>query len=314
MRWQGFMAAALLGVTARTARAEPPQFAWNGPECLAREADFERHLDALVSAAERSRLGGSVRVSRGATGFEVHVDIELDGQGIGTRRFIARDCTTAAETAAVASAMAAYSIDAPPKAPSMQPPAAAPKTMQPPRGLAQNEPADGKLPNPELRFGALATMQSGMLPAHVWGGALELGVGVTRRWSAAALGSVSLEQERSVGDTKRVLLRVLSGVARVCFAPYSEELVRLDTCGGAAFLWWRGEGVGFNVNRSDSLTSAAPFLAFDASLRSPAFLEWRSELEASMPLARRSFTADGERVARPAAVALTLRLGPILRF
>src|SRR6186713_2712561 len=111
MRWQGFMVLALLGVSARAARAQPPPFAWRGPECADAEARFERHLDTLVSEPERARLGGAVAISRGSSGFEVRVDIELDGHRLGSRTVMAPDCATAAETAAVASAMAAFPAD-----------------------------------------------------------------------------------------------------------------------------------------------------------------------------------------------------------
>jgi hypothetical protein len=164
------------------------------------------------------------------------------------------------------------------------------------------------------RVGLLGFVQRGVLPALAVGGALELGMAVGRRWSFAVQGGVSAEQEHAAGEGRRSLLRLFAGTARACVAPLAVARLRLDVCSGLQLLWLRGHGDGFDVDRSASLTAAAPLLSFDVSVKAPEVLEWRAELEGSLPLSRQRFLVDGGQAARADAVTFAARVGPVVRF
>jgi hypothetical protein len=156
--------------------------------------------------------------------------------------------------------------------------------------------------------------QTGVLPSAVLGGALELGVGLGKRWSLAVQGGVTATQERVQGAGRSTFWRVLAGAARGCFAPFAAGRLRLDACTGVQLLWIRGHGQGFDVDHAASLATAAPLLALDLSLQAPEFLEWRVQAEGSAPLSRRRFFVDGREAARAAALTFSARFGPIVRF
>jgi hypothetical protein len=312
----------LLQLTARSARAEASKLAWQGPACLDSQTVFEARLGALVKPADAAHLSGSVVVTGRGSGFEVQLSLLLGERALGERRFLAGSCKAAAETAAVAAAMAAFSDEAATPAGGERAPETSPESS---RAWAQKrdpEPDFSREParSPERpvlaqpRVGLLAFVQAGLLPLPVLGGAIELGVGLGKRWSLAAQGGVSAVQERSHGSERTTFLRLLFGTARGCFAPFAAERVRLDACVGVQLLWIRGHGRGFDIERSASLTTAAPLLALDLSLRAPEFLEWRVQAEGSAPLSRRRFLVDGREMARPAALTFSARLGPVVRF
>jgi hypothetical protein len=310
----------LFQLAARSARAEVSRLAWQGPACLDSQAAFEARLAALVKPADAASLSGSVTVTAAGDGFEVQLSLGLGPRALGERRFQAGTCKAAAETAAVAAAMAAFSRDlAPPAAGERQ---AAPDNSgawarqpdpEPDFKRARTRPAERGL-RVQPRVGLLAFVQAGLLPSPVVGGALELGVGLGKRWSLAAQGGLSGEQERAQGDHRRTFLRLRWGAARGCFAPFTAGRVRLDACGGVQLLWIRGYGEGFDIDRSASLALAAPLFALDLSVRAPEFLEWRVQAEGSVPLSRQRFLVDGREVARAAALTFSARLGPVVRF
>ena len=297
--------------------------AWQGPACLDSRAVFEQRLAALVKPADAARLSGSVVVAASGGSFDVRLSLALAGRPLGERHFQARTCKAAAETAAVAAAMAAFSDDAASPAAAPSAGASSPDTSgawekkRDPEpdfsGERARRPSAGSL-RAQPRVGLLAFAQVGLLPSPALGGALELGVGVGRRWSLALQGGVSREQEHSHGSERSTFLRLLFGAARVCFAPLATASVRLDACGGVQLLWTRGHGQGFDIDRSASLVTGAPLLALDFSLRAPEFLEWRVQLEGSVPLSRRRFLVDGREEARAAALTFSARLGPVVRF
>jgi hypothetical protein len=312
----------LLQLVPRSARAEASRLAWQGPACLDSQVAFETRLSTLVKSADAARLGGSVSVTARGGGFEVQLSLTLGARALGERRFHARNCRAAAETAAVAAAMAAFSDDA-------APPADGERQTDPPADRSgawarkrEPEPDFTRAPEPpaelpvraQPRVGLLLFVQAGLLPSPVVGGALELGAGLAKRWSLAAQGGVSGKQARAQGDDRSISLRVWFGAARGCFAPLVTERVRLDACGGVQLLWIRGQGDGFDIDRSASLTTAAPLFALDLSLRAPQFLEWRVQTEGSVPLSRRRFLVDGREVARASPLTFSARVGPVLRF
>lgn len=310
----------LFQLAPRGARAEGPKLAWQGPACLDSEAAFEQRLAALVKPADAARLSGSVAVTTRGGGFEVQLSLALGTRALGERHFQARTCKAAAETAAVAAAMAAFSD------------AGAPALAGERASLPDNSGAWARKPEPEPDFsrerarpaarpvraqprvGLLAFAQVGLLPSPALGGAIELGVGLGPRWSLALQGGVSGQQERSHGSERSTFLRVLLGAVRGCFAPLAAERVRLDACTGVQLLWIRGHGQGFDIDRSASLATSAPLFALDLSLRAPEFLEWRVQAEGSVPLSRRRFLVAGRQVARAAALTFSARLGPVVRF
>lgn len=320
----------LLQLASNDARAEAAKLTWQGPACLDGEAAFEARLAALVKPADAVRLSGSVAVRQSADGFQVQLSLWLGARALGERRFEARTCQAAAETAAVAAAMAAFSDDSQPIADPSVPPAPAADSASPaPAGASrawsqkrepepdfsrERPPPAPKPTSAEPRLGLLAFAQAGLLPSPVVGGVLEPSVGLGKRWSVAVQAGVSSEQEQARGAGRSAFLRVLLGAARGCFAPFVSERARLDACGGLQLLWLRGRGKGFAIDRSASLSTAAPLFALDFSWRAPEFLEWRLQAEGSLPLSRRRFLVDGREVARAAAVTFSARLGPVVRF
>jgi len=309
----------LFQLAPRGARAQASTLVWRGPACLASQAAFEERLAQLVKPADAARLSGGVAVAARGDGFDVQLSLVLGERPLGERHFQARTCKAAAETAAVAAAMAAFSDDAPPAAgqressPDNSGAWARKRDPEPDFSRERARPAARPV-RAQPRVGLLAFAQAGVLPSPALGGALELGVGVGRRWSLALQGGVSGEQERNHGTERSTFLRVLFGAARACFAPLAAERLRLDACTGAQLLWIRGHGQGFDIDRSASLATAAPLFALDLSLRAPEFLEWRLQAEGSVPLSRRRFLVDGHAVARAAALTFSARLGPVVRF
>jgi hypothetical protein len=307
----------LVQLAPRSVRAEASRLAWQGPACLDRQAAFEARLSKLVKPADAARLGGSVSVTARDGGFEVQLSLTLGTRALGERRFHARNCRTAAETAAVAAAMAAFSDDAALSADRKRETELAPdgsgawaRKREPEPEFTRARPPPADLPvRAQPRVGLLLFAQTGLLPSPVVGGALELGAG-----SLAAQGGVSGKQTRAQGNERSVFLRVWLGAARGCFAPFVTERVRLDACAGVQLFWIRGRGDGFDIDRSASLTTAAPLFALDWSLRAPQFLEWRVQAEGSVPLSRRRFLVDGREAARASALTFSARLGPVLRF
>lgn len=330
MRWVRLVI--LLGLfqlVSRGARAEAPRLVWQGPDCRAEQAAFEARLSALVKPADAARLSGSVAVAARGGGFEVQLSLALGARALGQRRFRAATCKAAAETAAVAAAMAAFSEEAAapaqerapeasPVAMDVQAPATTEARASKPdlapdsRNVLAGPAAREVLAQP--RVGLLLFAQSGVLPSPVLGAALELGVGLGKRWSLAVQGGVTAAQERAQGAGRSTFWRVLAGAARGCFAPFAAGRLRVDACSGVQLLWIRGHGQGFDVDHTASLVTAAPLLALDLSLQAPAFLEWRVQAEGSAPLSRRRFFVDGREAARAAALTFSARFGPIVRF
>lgn len=314
----------LVGLVGRGASAQPLGFQWRGPGCRGYQPAFEARLGELVKPADRARLAGAVTISPVGSRFDVRLEVSLGGKALGERRFEADDCPGAANIAAIGAAMAAFSEDSAPAVPAPAAsgaPSAAPGQAAaplPPAAPAASASSEREPSEPgwraQPRVGVLAVAQAGVLPEVAWGGALEAGVGVGRRWSLALLGSISFEQGRDISAERRALLRLFSGAARTCFAPLLRDRLQLDACGGVQLLWIRGEGSGFDVNHSASLLAAAPLLGLGFSLRAPELVEWRAELEGFVPLSRRRFMVDRQEVARASAVGVTARLGPVLRF
>ncbi|HEX2876942.1 MAG TPA: hypothetical protein VHP33_37070 [Polyangiaceae bacterium] len=320
MRWARLVMIGAVGFAARGASAQPLGFEWRGPGCRDFQPAFEARLAQLVDPADRGHLAGAVTVSPVGNRFDVRLEVSLGGKALGERRFEAADCPGAANIAAVGAAMAAFSsasrapdpaptVSAPPEPAASSPLAAAPA----PEASGEQTPSSSSW-RAQPRLGVLGTAQAGVLPDVAWGVALELGVGLGRRWSFAVLGSISLEQARDIDAERRALLRSFSGVARGCFAPLLYQRLQLDACGGVQLLWVHGEGSGFDANHSASLFAAAPLVGLGFSLRAPELVEWRAELEGFVPLSRRRFLVDGQQVARASALGVTARLGPVLRF
>src|SRR5512138_3124382 len=109
MRWArlALMLLAAGSLTAR-ARAESPRWVFGGPACAESGPRFERRLAELLEQREGERLSGSVRATRGTASISVELTIEVDGRLLGSRRFETPSCARAAETAAVAAALAVY--------------------------------------------------------------------------------------------------------------------------------------------------------------------------------------------------------------
>jgi hypothetical protein len=305
------------GVLPQRARAEPARFSWRGPACAEGAPQLELRLAELVAPQELARLGGRVSVTRDRGRYAVELSIDLDGRALGARRFEVESCARAAETAAVAASLAVYDGEDEPAvaaASGISPdiwtrrPDPTPDFSRPP------PPSPPPEPRLEARLGMLGVVELGALREPAWGGGLELGLGLGKRWSLSLSGSATASQRRALREQQAVALSVRSAGARVCAAPLRRDLYRLDGCAGARLVQARGEGQGFDFNRSATLLWAAPLLGLDFSLRKPRFLEWRCELEGSVPLTRRRFLVDGSEVSRAAAITAALRLGAVWSF
>lgn len=279
---------------------------------------LESRLAELVAPADRQRLTGSVAVARNADRYAVEVSIDLDGRPLGTRRFAAKDCAHAAETAAVAASLAVYDGEGEPQgaAESGISPDIWTRRPDPTPDFSRPRPAPPPPKEPLLRprFGLLGLVEVSALPKPAAGGAAELELGIGKRWSLGALGSMTAEQERQLQAPQTVHLSLRSGAVRACVAPQLEARYRVDACAGARLTEARGRGEGFDENRTASLTWLAPLLGLNLSLPAPSFIEWRAELEASAPLSRRRFLVNGNEVSRAAPVVVALRVGAVLRF
>jgi hypothetical protein len=298
--------------------AKEPRFAWRGPDCATSAPLLEQRLTELVEPGDRDRLAGAVAVARTAKRYGVELTIEVDGRRLGSRRFEAKSCAEAAETAAVAASLAVYDGTGEPKGVSntgispdiwTKHPEAAPELTHRPR-----VPPARRRTVLQARVGILGALELGALPKPAGGGALALELGLGERWSLAARGSVIAEQRQPVRDQKVVFLSAVSGSGRVCLAPLSGTQYRLDGCAGAQLMQARGRGEGFDASHSATLTWAAPLLGVDFSFLAPRYLEWRWELDGSLPLSRRRFLVDGSEVSRAAVVVVGIRSGVVVRF
>jgi hypothetical protein len=300
------------------AHATGARFAWRGPDCMTSAPLLEQRLAELVGPRDLERLAGDVEVARTAHHYGVDLTIDVDGRRLGKRHFDAKNCARAAEMAAVAASLALYngtseqegaaeagiSSDIWTRHPEPTPDFARPFSTPPARSQTTLQ----------ARVGLLGVLEIGALPKPAWGGALALELGLGRRWSLAVLGAVLAEQRRPVGDQKVVFLSALSGKGRVCLAPLFGARYRLDGCAGAQLVQARGRGEGFDVSHSATLTWAAPLVGVNFSFLAPSYVEWRWELDGSVPLSRRRFLVDGSQVSRAAAVVVGVRLGAVLRF
>lgn len=315
--WLALMLLAAHAVT-RPAHAKGPRFAWRGPDCATSAPVLEQRFAQLVEPSDRERLAGAVEVARIANRYRVELTIDVDGRRLGKRRFEVKTCAQATETAAVAASLAVYNGNGEPKG-------AAETGISPDIWTRYPEPMPDLPHRPsspparrrttlQARVGLLGVLDVGTLPKPTWGGALALALGLGQRWSFAALGSVIAEQRQPVRDQKVVFLSALSGSARVCVAPFFAAHYRLDGCAGAQLTQARGRGEGFDVSHSATLTWAAPLLGVGFSFLAPRHVEWRAELDGSLPLSRRRFLVDANEVSRAASVAAGVRIGALLRF
>lgn len=315
--WLALMLLAAGSLT-RRARAEEARFAWRGRECAGSAPLLERRLAELVEPRDRERLAGSVAVTHGASGYGVELTIHLDGRPLGTRRFEVANCARAAETAAVAASLAVYDGTGEPEgaAESGISPDIWTRRPDPVPDFSRPRPVPKAAPEPllEARLGLLGGVEVGALPEPAWGGALELELALGDRWSFAVLAGMTASQQRSVAEQHSVHLSLLSGAARTCGAPLLAARFRLDGCAGARLMQARGQGEGFDLSRTANLNWVAPLLGIDFSIRGPSYVEWRAELEGSVPLSRRRFLVDGDEVAGAGVVVAAARLGALLRF
>ena len=306
------------GAFSERARAQEPRFAWRGPDCASDAPLLESRLTELVEPRDRERLTGAVAVTRNADHYDVEVTIDLDDRPLGTRRFEANSCARAAETAAVAASLAVFDGEGEPKGAAESGISPDIWTRRPDPTPDFSRPRPAPKPHPqallEARVGLLGLVEIGALPKPAWGGTLELGLGVGKRWSFVALGSMTTEQRHPLNEQQSVHLSLLSAAAKACTALQLRPRYRFDGCAGARLSQARGRGEGFDVNRTATLTWVAPLLGLELSVRAPSFIEWRWELEGAVPLSRRRFLVDGSEVSRATAVVAAARLGAVLRF
>jgi hypothetical protein len=308
----------VLAAAPKRANAEPEYFSWRGPDCISSAPLFESRLASLVDAADLARLAGSIAIAHDAAGLQVAVAIDLDGHHLGERRFAAKDCEHAAETAAVAASLAVFQGEGEPKG-------AAESGISPdiwtrrPDPVPDFRPERREPPPPspplfEARLGLFEASEIGTLPKVAFGGALLAELGIGERWSVAVLGNVTHEQDRPVNAEQIAALRAFGVLGRACAAPFLGARWRLDACAGLRYVVVHGRGEGFDVNREASLEWLAPLFGLAFSVRAPRVIEWRLELESSAPLSRHRFVVDGNELSRASAVVVSGRLGPVLRF
>jgi hypothetical protein len=294
------------------------RFAWRGRDCADSAPLLERRLAELVEPRDLERLTVSVAVSRSTNGYDVELTIHLEGQPLGSRHFEVASCARAAETAAVAASLAVYAGTGEPEGATASgiSPDIWTRHPDPMPDFSRPRPVRKATPKPllEARLGLLGGVEIGALPDPAWGGALELELAVGERWSFAVLAAMTASQQHAVADQRSVHLSLLSGAARACAAPLLAARFRLDGCAGARLMQARGQGEGFDLSRTATLNWVAPLLGIDFSMRGPSYIEWRAELEGSLPLSRRRFLVDGDEVARAGVLVGAARFGAVLRF
>jgi hypothetical protein len=187
-------------------------------------------------------------------------------------------------------------------------PAAAAFAAQPERPLAVARTASGaarRLANLTLGAGSLLAVVRPVAPAFVADG------GMTWARLRFALGALWVSPQRSELGPGSVVQSLLSGRARLCYAPILSNSVRVDLCSGYFVGELHASARGFTRNLSESRLFSALPLTLDL-LQFGRHFGWQLDASLLVPFRRNQFGIDElGAVYRPGAVALLFTLSGV---
>jgi len=271
-------------------------------------------VDALTSRVERIRgraaddvKGGyQITFARDTDAFSATIRSGPDGTGVRTLQDRGATCAALAQATAVTLALLLDS-DAPPPDPPPPPPS------PPPAPKTPTAPAVVPAPLPERSpvFATLALGGAAMVgvirpvaPAF----SAEAGVSITR-WHMGLGALVGLPQDISLGPGV-VRESLLSGFARICYAPWLSDSIAVDLCSGGYFGRLTAEGRNYTNNTQQTRTWVAAPFEVAATYRMGA-VGVQLAATALVPVQRQNFSIEHLGVAydaTPVAAMFSLRL------
>ena len=223
-------------------------------------------VDALTSRVERIRgraaddvKGGyQITFAHDADAFSATIRSGPDGTGVRTLQDQGATCAALAQATAVTLALLLDSDAPPPDQPTPPPPPPspppAPKTPAAPVAavvIPERSPVFATL---ALGGAALVGVIQPVAPALSG----EAGVGIAR-WHMGLGALIGLPQDISLGPGT-VRESLLSGFARICYAPWRDDSFAIDACSGGYFGRLAAEGRNYTNNTQQIRTwVAAPF-------------------------------------------------------
>lgn len=254
------------------------------PECPTR-AQAERRIAELAGRPLRAERT-TIRVVAESGGYRASITMPASDGGARERQLTAESCELVVEAAAVVLVASQAEVATPRPAP----------------------------PRPwNVWIAARPTLDGGLLPAAVLGGAIDVGVGREALRGELRLGAMApAEATSSLGTSAEI--HALSAEAAFCAArPVAN--VRLGACAGFSFALLRGRGVEVDRAQQEDRLVPAPKLGLDARWPANGRLAVRFDAVARVALARPEFVVLNDAVLhRPSVLAAQVAIGPEMRF
>jgi hypothetical protein len=274
------------------------------PECPGR-AQVEARIRALA-AGEALEAAAQVRVTRDVEGYRAEL-VRRGRDGASRERTLtAETCEVVAD--AVATVLVASQVAAPARAPP-PPPASATAEARPPDRARSAPVAEGW----RLWLAARPAIDTGLLPATVLGGVIDVGAGGDHwRGELRLAGLAPAEAAAPSGSTGEIY--AFAAEAAACGAlPMAS--VRLGACAGFGVALLHGRGVDVEDPRSEVRFVPAPKLALDVRWPAQGRIAVRGDGTVRFALTRPEFSIQNDGpLHRPSVVAAQIALGPELRF